>query len=162
MVVELARVEQPERLDVQRVCRLVDETERATDKVLALPVEIDGHGAQESELQVAVTVEAVTVGDADPEVAINAHVLNLCDELLPVALDDVVEGDDVARDHLEVCLRHNFTIFNLIDRLLRLLEHTAGRSRLDLDGRAGIRVTFNLLELCAASGKETLRRGLVG
>ena len=50
MVMELARMEQPESLDIKRVCRFVHQTELAPGEILTLPVEVDGHRAQERQL----------------------------------------------------------------------------------------------------------------
>ena len=127
MVMEFAGMEQSESLDVERVGSLVDQAEGTADEVRPLAMEIDSHGAKEGQLKVSVTVETITVGDAHTEVAIDAHVLDLGDELFAVTLDDVVESDEVAGYHFEVSARHDIAVFKLIDGLLRLRENAARR-----------------------------------
>ena len=71
-----------------------------------------------------VPVEAVSVGDAHPEVPINAHVFDLGDELLAIALNDIIEGYQVSRHHLKVTARHNLAILKLIDWSFVLRQDT--------------------------------------
>ena len=113
MVVVLTHVEQLKGADLLRVRRLVHQSEWAPQESFLLTVEEVCHRAHESQLQKAIPVEPISVGDTHAEVPIDAHILHFLNEFFAVAVDSRVEGADVPRHHLDLVARLDLRVFAL-------------------------------------------------
>ena len=96
---------------VMSVSRLEYHPEGTSDVILTLPVEKSCHGAHKCQLEVAVSVESVSVWYPHSEVTVDAHLFNLCDEFLSVASDCCVKRFYVFRHHTDTITCHDFRVF---------------------------------------------------
>ena len=81
--------------------------------ILLLSMEHCRHRAQQSYLEVSITIKLVRIGNADTEVTVDAHLPHRLQKVLPIAFDCFVESVEVPWSELYIVARHDFRVLQL-------------------------------------------------